>query len=66
MGGAVPADGELDLDDAPPPGVFWSRMSASSHTRGHGVSKDHTRAVLAWLEGAGRRVVNGRGCSSWR
>ncbi|MFL6145331.1 MAG: RimK family alpha-L-glutamate ligase [Labedaea sp.] len=53
-------DGTLDLDAAPPPGVFWSRMSASSHTRGHGLAKDHTRAVLSWLEAAGRRVVNGR------
>ncbi len=53
-------DGSLDLDAAPPPGVFWSRMSASSHTRGHGLAKDHTRAVLSWLEASGRRVVNGR------
>ena len=53
-------EGTLDLDAEPPPGVFWSRMSASSHTRGHGLAKDHTRAVLSWLEAAGRRVVNGR------
>jgi hypothetical protein len=52
--------GSLDLDDAPPPGVYWSRMSASAHTRGHAHSKDHARAVFAWLEAAGRRVVNGR------
>ena len=53
-------EGTLDLDAAPPPGVFWSRMSASSHTRDHALAKDHTRAVLSWLEAAGRRVVNGR------
>jgi len=53
-------DGPLDLDAAPPHGVFWSRMSASSHTRGHPHAKDHTRAVLSWLEAHGRRVVNGR------
>lgn len=53
-------DGELDLDEAPPPGIFWSRMSASAHTRGHGRSKDQTRVVLSWLEAHGRRVVNGR------
>jgi hypothetical protein len=52
--------GVLDLDSAPPPGVFWSRMSASSHTRGHLSAKDHTRSVLSWLEGHGRTVVNGR------
>lgn len=56
----VLGEGSLDLDAAPPPGVFWSRMSASSHTRDHPWAKDHTRAVLAWLEAAGRRVVNGR------
>ncbi len=53
-------EGVLDLDAEPPPGVFWSRMSASSHTRGHPRAKDHTRAVLSWLETHGRRVVNGR------
>jgi hypothetical protein len=53
-------EGLLDLDAPPPPGVYWSRMSASSHTRGHLLAKDHTRAVLSWLEAYGRRVVNGR------
>jgi hypothetical protein len=52
--------GLLDLDSRPPPGVFWSRMSASCHTRGHHVAKDQTRGVLTWLECHGRRVVNGR------
>jgi hypothetical protein len=50
----------LDLSEEPPPGVFWSRMSASSHTRGHPHAKDQTRGVLSWLEAHGRRVVNGR------
>jgi hypothetical protein len=50
----------LDLDEEPPKGVFWSRMSASAHTRGHPFAKDQTRGVLAWLESHGRRVVNGR------
>ena len=53
-------DGVLDLDAEPPPGVFWSRMSASSYTRDHPWAKDHARAVLSWLEARGRRVVNGR------
>lgn len=53
-------EGTLDLDTEPPPGVFWSRMSASAHTRGHALAKDHTRAVLSWLQAHGRRVVNGR------
>jgi hypothetical protein len=50
----------VDLSEAPPDGVFWSRMSASSHTRGHPYAKDQTRGVLAWLQAHGRRVVNGR------
>lgn len=53
-------DGAIDLDAEPPDGVFWSRMSASSHTRGHPHAKDQTRGVLSWLECHGRRVVNGR------
>jgi hypothetical protein len=53
-------DGALDLSEPPPAGVFWSRMSASSHTRGHPHAKDHARGVLSWLEAHGRRVVNGR------
>jgi RimK-like ATP-grasp domain len=53
-------DGVLDLDETPPEGIFWSRISASSHTRDHGLSKDYARAVLSWLEAHGRRTVNGR------
>jgi hypothetical protein len=53
-------DAAVDLDTVPPAGVFWSRMSASSHTRGHPFAKDQTRGVLAWLESHGRLVVNGR------
>ena len=29
------SEGLLDLDRTPPQGVFYNRMSASSHTRGH-------------------------------
>ncbi|MGA3152144.1 MAG: ATP-grasp domain-containing protein [Streptosporangiaceae bacterium] len=50
----------LDLDEAPPEGVYWSRMSASAHTRGHPFAKEQARGVLSWLRAHGRRVVNGR------
>ncbi|KAB7745596.1 alpha-L-glutamate ligase [Nostocoides sp. F2B08] len=53
-------DGVLDLGSTPPEGVFWSRISASAHTREHHLSKDYSRAVLSWLESHGRRTVNGR------
>src|SRR5918993_1537764 len=50
--------GILDLRSAPPDGVFYNRMSASSHTRGHRYAAEYTGAVLAWLERHGRTVVN--------
>lgn len=53
-------DGKIDLNSAPPEGIFWNRLSASSHTRDHVHAKDYTRALLDWLEAHGRRVVNGR------
>ena len=36
--------------DKPPPGVFYNRMSASSHTRGHRYAPEYTAVVLNWLE----------------
>lgn len=53
-------DGMIDLESAPPEGIFWNRLSASSHTRDHICAKDYTRALLDWLEAHDRRVVNGR------
>ncbi len=53
------ASGAFDLSAAPPEGVFYNRMSASSHTRGHLFAPELTVSVLAWLEAHGRRVVNG-------
>ena len=52
------SEGQLDLTVPPPEGVFYNRMSASSHTRGHRYAPELTAGVLAWLELHGRRVVN--------
>ncbi|WP_413601194.1 ATP-grasp domain-containing protein [Curtobacterium sp. Curtsp57] len=52
-------EGQVDLASEPEPGVYWSRMSASSHTRGHEHAKEYTRALLGHLERAGRQVVGG-------
>lgn len=52
-------DGSIDLSKEPPAGVFWSRLSASAHTRDHAQSKEYGRAVLRWLESWGRTVVGG-------
>lgn len=54
-------EGSIDLSSEPPVGVFWSRLSASAHTRDHAESKEYGRAVLRWLEASGRTVVNGSG-----
>ena len=51
--------GIFDLSRPPPEGVFYNRMSASSHTRDHRYAAELTAAVLAWLDRHGRRVVNG-------
>ncbi len=51
-------DGSLDLSAEPPQGVFYNRMSASSHTRGHRYAPELTAGILAWLESHDRRIVN--------
>ncbi|WP_407268586.1 RimK family alpha-L-glutamate ligase [Radiobacillus sp. PE A8.2] len=51
--------GIVDLTAAPPEGVFYNRMSASSHTRGHRFAPELTGATLAWLEQHNRIVFNG-------
>ena len=52
--------GSMDLTATPAEGLWWSRMSASAHTRGHTAAAEHARALLDVLEAHGRRVVNGR------
>src|SRR5689334_13980725 len=52
------AEGTLDLAAIPPHGIFYNRMSASSHTRNHRYAAELTGGVLAWLERHGRHVVN--------
>ncbi len=53
------AEGRFDLSAPPPKGVFYSRMSASAHTRGHRYAPEYAAAVINWLESHGRRVING-------
>ena len=50
-----------DLAVEPPRGIFYVRMSASAHTRGHFGVPEVTAGVLCWLERHGRRVINGSG-----
>src|ERR1700751_3276777 len=51
--------GVFDLSRPPPEGVFYNRMSASSHTRDHRYAAELTVTVLAWLGRHPGRVVNG-------
>lgn len=51
-------EGNFDLTEAPPEGVFYNRISASSHTRDHRYAPEYTAAVLSWLESHQRRVLN--------
>jgi len=53
-------EGQIDLNSAPPSGIFYNRMSASSHTRGHRYAVELTGPILAWLETHNRRVINNR------
>ncbi len=53
------ADGWMSLDESPPDGVFYNRMSASSHIRNHRFAPEQTGILLEWLTSHGRRVVNG-------
>jgi hypothetical protein len=50
--------GVFDLSRPPPAGLFFSRMSASSHTRDHRYAAELTAAILAWLDRHNRPLVN--------
>lgn len=50
--------GVVPFTEQPQDAVFYNRMSASSHTRGHRFAPEYTRAVLTWLESHNRKVVN--------
>ena len=42
----------------PPQGIFYNRMSASSHVRGHRYAPEFTATILNWLKNHKRRVIN--------
>ena len=66
MGGDLKVDFEdwhvenakIDLSKNPPEGVFYNRMSARSHSRGHRYAPEKTKEVLEWLKRDNRRVIN--------
>ena len=48
----------FDFKKTPPSGVFYNRMSASAHSRGHRYAPENTKDVLGWWEKDKKRVVN--------
>lgn len=53
-------EGQVNLNALPPDGIFYNRMSASSHTRNHRYAVELTETLLSWLEQHGRKVINDR------
>lgn len=51
--------GAVAFDQRADDAVYYNRMSASSHTRGHRFAPELTRMALTWLESQQRTVVNG-------
>ena len=49
---------KINYSNTPPDGVFYNRMSASSHTRKHRYAPEDTKVILHWLENYKRRVIN--------
>lgn len=53
------SEGLIDLSEQPPEGIYYSRMSASSHTRDHRFAPELAGNVFSWLEQNDRIVFNG-------
>lgn len=53
------AEGSVDLSAMPPDAIYYSRMSASAHTRGHAQAPALAQAIVNWLEQHGHDVLNG-------
>jgi len=49
----------VDMQSIPPRGIFYNRMSASSHIRGHRFAPEITSFLISWLESYNRSVING-------
>ncbi|RUO62076.1 ATP-grasp domain-containing protein [Pseudidiomarina insulisalsae] len=51
-------EGVVPFTESPADAIYYNRMSASSHTRGHRFAPELTKAVLTWLQSFQRTVVN--------
>ena len=52
-------DRTINLFTSPPEGIFFNRMSASSHSRGNRYCPELTTGLISWLEVNKRLVLNG-------
>ena len=48
---------KFDYKKTPPEGIFYNRMSASSHSRGHRYAPENTKNLLSCLEKKNKRVI---------
>ena len=48
----------IDLGKNPPEGIFYNRMSASSHVRGHRYAPEFAATILNWLKNHKKRIIN--------
>ncbi len=48
----------IDMNLPPPNGIFYNRISASSHSRGHRYAPEYTATVLNWLEDNNKKIIN--------
>ena len=51
-------DMNFNLMDVPPEGVFYNRMSASSHSRNHRYEPELALGILEWLQRHNRSHVS--------
>ena len=50
---------DIDFNKAPEDAIYYNRMSASSHTRGHRYDPEITIGILEWLKRYDQTVING-------
>ena len=50
----------IAIEDEPPEGVFFNRMSPSASSRGHGDTSPYINTLLEWLDFHNRKVINGK------
>ena len=50
---------DIDFNKAPQDAIYYNRMSASSHTRGHRYDPEITIGILEWLKRHNKIIING-------